>query len=78
MFTMLCAGCAVYHIPTPCGEATIKTFCKTVVIPRISATASNATIVVEGYASKGDTEIITASAGAIGAIAGAAAKAAAK
>lgn len=80
----LMAGCASYRIPTPCGEATLLTFCKTVDLPKITMTStgdgrtSNATIIVEGYASKGDTEVITASASAIGAIAGAAAKAAAK
>ena len=81
---LLIAGCASYRIPTPCGEATLNTFCKTVEIPKIAVTVTgdgrttNATMSVEGYASKGDAEVITASAGAIGAIAGAAAKAAAK
>ena len=79
----LLAGCASYRIPTPCGVATLNTFCKTVEIPKITVTTtgdgrtSNASMSVEGYASKGDAETITASAGAIGAIAGAAAKAAA-
>jgi NADPH-dependent curcumin reductase CurA len=61
----------------------LTTFCKTVEIPKITVSVAgdgrttNATMRVEGYASKGDAEVITASAGAIGAIAGAAAKAAA-
>lgn len=71
----LLTGCASYRIPTPCGEATLLTFCKTVEIPKITVTASNTTMSIEGYASKGDAETITASAGAIGALAGAAAKA---
>ena len=75
---VLLAGCASYRIPTPYGEAKVLTFCKNVDIPQITATASNATLAVEGYTSKGDTEIVTASAGALGAIMGAAVKAAAK
>jgi NADPH-dependent curcumin reductase CurA len=72
---LVMAGCASYRIPTPCGEAKLVTFCKTVEIPKITVTASNTSMSVEGYASKGDAETITASAGAIGAIAGATAKA---
>jgi uncharacterized lipoprotein YajG len=75
---LLLCGCASYNIPTPYGRATLVTFCKTVDIPKITASVSNATLSVEGYASKGDSEVITASAGAIGAIAGAAIKASAK
>ena len=75
---LILCGCASYRIPTPCGDATLKTFCKTVELPKVTYTVSNCTITVEGLASKGDTELITASAGAIGAIAGAAAKAATK
>ena len=78
LVALLFCGCVVYHVPTPMGEATLKTFCKTVDIPKITYTASNATIIVEGYTSKGDAEVITASAGAIGAIVGAAIKATAK
>lgn len=75
-FALCLIGCASYRIPTPCGVATLSTFCKTVEIPKITVTASNTSMSVEGYASKGDAETITASAGAIGAIVGAAAKAA--
>lgn len=70
------AGCASYSIPTPCGEARMNTFLKTVDVPKISVATSNATLTVEGYTGKGDAEVVTASAGAIGAIAGAAIKAA--
>jgi hypothetical protein len=75
---LLFVGCASYRIPTPCGDATLKTFCKTVELPKVTYTVSNCTITVEGLVSKGDKELITASAGAIGAIAGQAAKAMAK
>jgi len=67
------SGCVVYRIPTPLGDATMKTFLKTVDIPKVTYSASNFTIAVEGYVSKGDTEMVTASAGAIGAMAGIAA-----
>lgn len=76
---LLLAGCASYRIPTPYGMAKIDTFCKTVDIPRITVTASNNVVLnVEGYTSKGDTEMVTASAGALGAIMGAAVKASGK
>jgi hypothetical protein len=72
------AGCASYQIPTPMGVAKLNTFCKTVGVPKIAITENNATFVIEGYASQGDAEVITASAGAIGAIVGAGVKAAKK
>lgn len=75
---LLLTGCASYRIPTPCGEATLVTFCKTVDLPKMTMAASNATFSVEGYASKGDAETITASAGALGAFAGTAIKASGK
>ena len=66
-------GCASYHIPTPCGMAKINTFLKTIDMPKMNMTTN--TFSIEGYVSKGDTEVITVSAGAIGAIVGAAVKA---
>ena len=42
-------------------------------MPKMNMTTN--TFSIEGYVSKGDTEVITASAGAIGAIVGAAVKA---
>jgi hypothetical protein len=71
-------GCASYRIPTPCGDATLKTFCKTVDLPKVTYTVSNCTITVEGLVSKGDGEMITASVGAIRSIAGDVAKGVAK
>jgi hypothetical protein len=75
---LLAAGCASYRIPTPCGDARITTVLKNVEVPKITVSASNATITVEGYSGKGDSETITATATAIGAIAGSAAKTAVK
>jgi len=54
LFLFFC-GCATYRIPTPCGDATLKTFCKTVELPKISYSVSNCVITVEGYVSKGDS-----------------------
>ena len=71
---LVLSGCASYHIPTPCGMAKINTFLKTIDMPKMNMTTNSFSI--EGYVSKGDTEVITASAGAIGAIVGAAVKAA--
>ena len=70
---ILC-GCASYRIPTPMGTARLTTFLKIVDMPKITYTANDFTITVEGYVSKGDKELVTVSAGAIGAIAGTAAK----
>lgn len=79
---MLCAGCAIYRIPTPCGDAVIKTFCKNVELPKttisISNAVSNVIFTIEGYASQGDTQTITASTDALGAMIGSAAKSAVK
>ena len=74
------SGCASYRIPTPCGEARVATLFKDVSLPRIeySLDGSNMTIAVEGYAGAADEKAITATAASIGAIAGAAAKAAVK
>jgi hypothetical protein len=78
----LCAGCMVIRTPTPLGDATIHSFLKVVDMPKLSITSSNATnsvtMTIEGYASRGDTEMVTVSAGAIGAIVGAAVKTAVK
>ena len=78
LLILLCAGCALYRIPTPCGEARITTVLKNVEVPKITVVSSNTSITVEGYSGKGDSETVTATAGAIGAIAGAAAKSALK
>ena len=76
----LLTGCASYRIPTPCGEASVKTLFKDVSLPRIeyALDGSNMTIAIEGYAGQADEKAITATAASIGAIVGAAAKAAAK
>lgn len=73
-------GCASYRIPTPCGEARIATLFKDVSLPSVSYAldGSSMTIAIEGYAGAADEKAITATAASIGAIAGAAAKAAAK
>jgi len=80
LYALLLAGCASYRIPTPCGEARVATLFKDVSLPRIeySLDGSNMTIAVEGYTGAADEKAITATAASIGAIAGAAAKAAAK
>jgi len=75
---LLAAGCVSYRIPLPDGTAKVDSFLKSVDVPKIVYSNGSTTLTVDGYASKGDTETITASAGAIGAIVGAAAKAAAK
>lgn len=72
------AGCVSYRIPTPNGMAKADSFLKNIDVPKIAYAGSNMTLTVEGYASKGDKETITTSAGAIGAIVGAAVKAGAK
>jgi len=71
-------GCVSYRIPLPDGTAKVDSFLKNVDVPKIVYSNGSTTLTVDGYASKGDTETITVSAGAIGAIVGAAAKAAAK
>jgi hypothetical protein len=71
---LLC-GCAVYRIPTPCGMATIKTFCTTADIPKFSESNTNGYLNLEGYTTKGDAAVITASSDALGQLVGAAIKA---
>lgn len=74
------SGCASYRIPTPCGEARIATLFKDVSLPSVSYSldGSSMTIAVTGYDGQADEKAVTASAAALGTIAGAAAKAAAK
>jgi hypothetical protein len=75
LITMLCSGCAVYHIPLPTGEATIRTFLMTADIPKFTATTSNCTMTLEGYTTKGDAAMVTASGDALGVMVGAAIRA---
>ena len=69
---LLC-GCASYRIPTPAGMATIHTFFMAADIPKFSESSTvngvtNVTMTLEGYSTKGDSQMMTATAGAISTI----------
>ena len=74
---ILLAGCASYKIPTPLGPAEVTSFYHKGKLPKgkvtVTTTGTNGvvtikTITIEGYEGEGDSEMVTASADAIGKI----------
>jgi len=69
---LLCAGCASIRQPTPFGDATARTFCKDVELPKmqmsnsVSNAVSNQTLSVEGYKSGVNVKAIEAIGAACG------------
>ena len=68
----LLAGCASIRQPTPFGDATARTFCKDVELPKmlmsnsVSNAVSNQTLTVEGYKSGVNVKAIEAIGAACG------------